>query len=214
MRISFCKHLVMHSLILIHRFGKCEPYNESMKVCDDIFTVGVDHVFVPRIHGAHSTQENISNFLNLTALQLQSSNCRNHVLQIICNYYLSPCGNKSFQVSPYSICPEDCNAVQKKCSVEWQIAQKELKDYEFINCNYTSTLLFPLKSCCKRVELQSQSSATPIIQPSATPIIQPSATPIIQPSATPIQPQVTPIQPSPLEGEKQPYTCNIKYWQD
>ena len=163
--ISFCK-LYIYVVIYYYRFGKCEPYSESMKVCDDIFTVGVDYVFVPRIHGIHSTQEAISKFLSLTALQLQSSNCRNHVLQIICNYYLSPCGTKSFQVSPYSICPKDCNAVQKNCSVEWNVAQQGLKEYQFIDCTYTSTLLSPLKSCCKRVDLQSQPSATSI-QPSS-----------------------------------------------
>ena len=172
---SFCKHLVIHSLIIIHRFGKCELYSENMKVCDDVFTVGVDYVFVPRIHGAHSSQEAISTILSLAVLELQNSNCHSHILQIICKYYLSPCGTKSF---PYSICPEDCNAVQKKCSVEWKAVQQALKEYQFINCTYTSTLLFPLKSCCKRVGLQ------------------------FQPSATTIQPSATPIKPSALEGEK------------
>ena len=164
-----------------------------MKVCDDIFTVGVDYVFIPRIHGAHSSQEAISDFLSSAVLDLQNSNCRHHILQIICNYYLSPCGTESHQVSPYSICSEDCNAVQNKCSVEWKAVQQKLKEDQFINCTYTSTLLFPLKSCCKRVGLQFQLSATPI-----------------QPSATPIQPSVIPIQPSTLEGKRQHYACNLK----
>ena len=166
---------------LTYRFGMCEPYSESMKVCDDIFRVGVDYVFVPRIHDTQSSQEAISKFLSLEVLQLQNSSCRDNILQIICHYYLSPCGTKSF---PYSICPEDCNAVQKKCSVEWKAVQQGLKEYQFIDCTYTSTLLSPLKSCCKRVGLQFQPSATPI-----------------QPSATPIQPLAIPIKPSAVEGE-------------
>ena len=191
MRISFSKHLIIHSLIIIHRFGKCESYSGSMKVCDDIFTVGVDYVFIPRIHGAHSTQEAISNILNLAVSKLQNSNCRDHILQIICNYYLSPCGTNSSQVPPYSICPDDCSAVENECPVEWNAVQQGLKEYQFINCTYTSTLLFPLKSCCKRVDIQLQPSATPI-----------------QPSVTPSQPPPTPIQLSALEGEKQLYVCN------
>ena len=199
MRISFSKHLIIHSLIIIHRFGKCEPYSESMKVCDDIFTAGVDYVFVPRIHGTQSTQDDISKILSLTALQLQNSNCRDRILQIICNYYLNPCGTNSSQVPPYSICPEDCSAVENECPVEWTSVQHELKEYQFIDCTYTSTLLFPLKSCCKSVDIQLQPSATPI-QPSVTPI---------QPSVTPIQSPVTAIHElSALEGEKQLYVCN------
>ena len=163
-----------------------------MKVCDDIFTVGIDYVFVPRIHGTHSSQEAISKILSVAVLELQNSNCRDHMLKIICNYYLSPCGTKSFQVTPYSICPEDCNAVQKKCSVEWKAVQQGLKEYQFIDCTYTSTLLFPLKSCCKRVDLPLKPLTT-LIQPSAT---------LIQPSATLIQPSATPIKPSTLKGEK------------
>lgn len=147
-----------------------------MKVCKDIFTVGVDYVFIPRINGTHSSQETISDILTSTAQRLQSYKCRDQILQIICNYYLSPCGIE-YKSSPYSICPEDCNAVQKECPVEWKIAQDELKDHQFINCNYTSTLLFPLKSCCKRIGPQLQSSMTQL-QPSMTqqPEFQPSMT--------------------------------------
>ena len=128
-----------------------------MKVCDDIFKEGIDYVFVPG-SGIYSTQESVSVLLNNIeeVLRLQSSNCGDHIKQIICNYYLSPCEINSFEV--YSICPEDCNAVQMKCKEEWKIAQK--LDYKFTNCNDTSALLFPLNSCCKRLLLQLQPSVT------------------------------------------------------
>ena len=117
----------------------------------------MDYVFVPAIY---STQESIS--VLLSKVLRRSSNCRDRIEQIICNYYLSPCGNKSSQVSPYSICPEDCNAVQMNCDEEWKDVQErvEFKNYQFISCNDTAALLFPLKSCCKRVGLQMQPSAT------------------------------------------------------
>lgn len=129
-----------------------------MKVCDDVFRAGIDFVFVP---GIYFTQENISALI-YTILRFQISKCHDHIKQIICNYYLSHCGNESFQVSPYTICPEDCNAVQKNCDEEWKNAQliAEFYDYEFISCDDTSALLLPLKSCCKRVGLQLQPSVT------------------------------------------------------
>lgn len=132
---------------MYYRFGKCEPYKGDLGICDNIFTVEVDYVFVSRLY---DTQEYIYEFLKENierVLKLQSSYCRDKLYQIICNYYLSPCGTES---SPYSICHEDCSAVEMECPEAWEIAKLGLKEYQFINCNDTSALLFPLPSCCMR----------------------------------------------------------------
>ena len=121
-------------------------------MCDDVLREKMDNVFISAIHG---TQQNISAFLeeNVFTILLSRSDgalCHAQINQIICKYYLSPCGNASF---PSSICPEDCSAVQMKCPVAWKAAQLGLKQYHFINCNDTSAFLFPLPSCCTGVDI-------------------------------------------------------------
>ena len=124
-------------------------------MCDGVYTRATDYVFIAKTHGS---QTNISSFLEeniLTFIPLNDGNtCRDQVYQIICNYYLSPCGTVSSPLPPSSICPEDCSAVQTECPAEWEAAQYGLREYNFINCNETSTFLFPLPSCCTEVDLQ------------------------------------------------------------
>ena len=116
-------------------------------MCDGVFTSGVDYVFIAATHGS---QKNISTFLEQNVLLglVDGINCRDHVYQIICKYYMSPCGNASFQLPPSSICPEHCSAVKMECPVVWEAALLGLEKYNFINCNDTSFFLFPLPSCC------------------------------------------------------------------
>ena len=77
--------------------------------------------------------------------------------QIICRYYLSACGN--LQISPTSLCPSDCQAIQEECTLDWSVVEQRLSDYSFIHCIDTKSLLFPLLSCC--AELQSMQSPAP-----------------------------------------------------
>lgn len=141
-----------------HRFGVCEPYRGHVDICNDIFTVGVDYVFITRTHGP---QKNISRLFNqdiLTTLLSQnsygSSNCHYQIAEVICNYFLSPCGTESSRVPPHSICPEYCSAVQMECP-EWEAVQLGLN--QLISCNDTSAFLSPLISCC--VDLPHSTSA-------------------------------------------------------
>ena len=132
------------------RFGVCEPYIGDVEVCEGVLSADIDYVFIPKIHGS---QKNISNFLKqniLTSLISSSDDdvCRNKLYQIICKYYLSPCGTTSSQLPPHSVCPEDCSTVQMECPSAWEAAQLGLKDYDFINCDDTTAFIFPLPSCC------------------------------------------------------------------
>ena len=135
----------------MNRFGICEPYKGGIEVCDGVFTEEVDYVFIAATHGS---QKYISIFLeenDLTTLLTRNnddSTCRDQVSQIICKYYLSPCGTASSQTLPTSVCPEDCYAVKMKCPIAWNNAQLGLEKYNFISCNDTSAFLFPLPSCC------------------------------------------------------------------
>lgn len=138
---------------LKHRFGVCEPYSGDVGICNEMFTVGTDYVFIPRAYGS---QKNVSRLYNqdiLTTLlsysSQGSSNCHDQILEVICNYFLSPCGTESSQLPPHSICPEDCSAVQIECSSEWEAVQLGLN--QLISCNDTSAFLFPMISCCRNL---------------------------------------------------------------
>ena len=98
-----------------------------------------------------------------TALELASSNCRDKLYRVICNYYLSPCGTESSQVPPYSICPKDCFLVQNECPVAWDDVQQRLKDNQFISCHDTAAFLFPLSSCCTAAGLRDPKTPCNVI---------------------------------------------------
>ena len=124
-------------------------------MCDGVFTEEKDYVFIAT---THDSQKYISTFLEESVLithdiilENGGISCRDLIYRIICNYYLSPCGT---EIPPSSICPEDCSAVQMECPVAWKIAKLGFK--EFINCDDTSALLFPLPNCCKGLGIQDE----------------------------------------------------------
>ena len=134
--------------ISLNRFEKCEEYKDDNSICDDVYEVSVDYVFVPTRFGS---QQNIAMILegNIpSSLQLGELECRDHLYQIICHYYLSPCG---FETPPTSISPNDCNMIQELCLREWNVLEQRLSDYDFIRCDDTKALLFPLPSCCTEI---------------------------------------------------------------
>ena len=122
-------------------------------MCNDVLSAGVDYVFISKSYGS---QENISQFLefNTPHSLLTDGYCRKQVYQIICNYYLSPCGSEGSELSPSSICPEECAVVENACPLEWDAMKVCFKDYGFIDCNDTSAVLFPLPNCCTGVGVQ------------------------------------------------------------
>ena len=135
----------------------CEIYKGGIEICDGVFTKEEDYVFIAATHGS---QINISKLLEENVLKtLISRNdgimCRDRIYQIICNYYLSPCGNVSSQLLPYSVCPEDSSAVQMECPAAWEAAQLGLKEYNFISCDDTTAFLFPLPNCCRGVDIEN-----------------------------------------------------------
>lgn len=109
-------------------------------------------MFIAAVHG---NQKNISSLIdNEIAPYLESSSyedgeyCYKNILRVICNYYMSPCGTNSSQLPPYSLCSEDCLAVEENCPTGWRTAKHSLEDYRFISCDTTSSFIFPLPSCC------------------------------------------------------------------
>ena len=153
-----------------YRFGYCEPYSGSCELCNEIFRESIDYVFIAAVHGS---QQNITSFIdNEIPPYLKSTSfeegdeCYKNMLRVICNYYLIPCGTESLQVPPYSICSEDCFAVERHCPGTWRTVKHSLENYNFISCQNTSNFIFPLPSCCTSVgiELPSKTGMCTVLQ--------------------------------------------------
>ena len=147
--------LLSLSLFCLFRFGICEPYEGGIDICNEVFTAGVDYVFITK---AHESQMMIAEFLESSIprsiLLSKDDNCRKQVYAIVCNYFLIPCGNENVQHPPTSICSEECSIVEQACPSSWEVLTLGFREYRFINCSDTSSNLFPLPSCCTGVGIQ------------------------------------------------------------
>ena len=102
------------------------------------------------------SQEYIAQMLqtNISTSLLANSHCRKQLYQIVCNYYLPSCGTNGSNVPPLSICREECSVVMDACPIEWK--QLHLQYQRFINCNDTSSLLYPLPNCCTSAGIETE----------------------------------------------------------
>jgi hypothetical protein len=142
----------------IERFGECEPYKGGNEMCDSIFRVDLDYVFVLKHHGSQKHVSEILSSAIQMSLKPHSRYCLDGVYRIICNYYLSPCGSALSPSAPRSICPDECSFVQNECFQDWITLEVMLRDHDFVHCEDTKALLFPLPSCCEEVGLVNISS--------------------------------------------------------
>ena len=116
----------------------------------------MDYVFTSAIHGS---QQNVSNFLDerMYSLEIYSNadgpSCYENVIQVLCNYFMSPCGTEFSQRLPASVCPEDCTFVKSNCPKLWEFSTHALREYQFIDCNNTFTYITPLPNCCVSLNL-------------------------------------------------------------
>ena len=107
-------------------------------------------MFIPTILG---TQQNILTFLKreieeflTSSINTEGTVCYQNIRELICKYYMTPC--EIHQLSLYSICPEDCSAIERDCPILWKTTKRLLEQFSFINCNHTFDLIFPLPNCC------------------------------------------------------------------
>ena len=110
-------------------------------------------MFIPTILG---TQQNILTFLKreieeflTSSINTEGTVCYQNIRELICKYYMTPC--EIHQLSLYSICPEDCSAIERDCPILWKTIKRLLaieEQFSFINCNRTFNLIFPLPNCC------------------------------------------------------------------
>ena len=163
----------MYENCLLCRFGECEPYTVGIKVCDGVLRPAYDYIYILK---SFKSQSNISIILNNMiqrsheAFAIHDKDCVDQVFRVVCRYYLPPCGNFTHTLPPTSICQEECSQVQSKCQETWQTARAQLTPLQFINCDDTSQLLFPLPNCCTGAGIMADSGDSNIA-PTPTPII-------------------------------------------
>jgi hypothetical protein len=138
----------------LSRFGKCEVYKGG-SYCDTALTPQKDYVFSAASFGSQNDilyflqDEFPRNYLGRVTFG-DNRNCYENMLRIICNYYLSPCGNETVKRVPTPICPDECLAVQNNCSTAWKAASNALKTRQCISCDAYS---YPLSNCCVSIGL-------------------------------------------------------------
>ena len=137
-------------MVLLYRFGVCEPYIGDNELCNEVFRPGLDYVFIPTTLG---TQRDILTFLKREIEEFLTSSvntegivCYENIRELICKYYMTPCD--IHHLSLYSICSEECSAIENDCPILWKTTKRLLEQYSFINCNHTYDLIFPLPNCC------------------------------------------------------------------
>ena len=128
-------------------------YTSQTDVCEGVVRLDIDYVYARSRLGTQST---IARMLNENVKSLESiigdedRNCLKIVYRALCHFYLPHCGNASNLTPPTSICPEECKMVQKDCAKTWSTVLLAFNDdmTPVIDCNDTSSLLFPLPHCC------------------------------------------------------------------
>ena len=133
------------------------------EVCSGVLSPGIDYVYSSNRLGTQSyissiLNDNFEHFRQLTASF--PTNCINHVLRLICLYYLPPCGTATQLQSPSSICQEECIHIQDTCHATWQAAMLVFNNIDpFLTCEDTGKILFPLPNCCTGAGIQLHTTA-------------------------------------------------------
>ena len=137
----------------IFSYGECSVYTSKVDVCEGVVSLGIDHVYARSRLG---TQSNIAQMLNEnlksaeSIIADQNRNCVKMVYRALCHFYLPPCGNATHPAPPSSICPKECKMVQEECDTTLNTVLLTFDEdvTPVINCNDTSSLLFPVPHCC------------------------------------------------------------------
>ena len=145
------------------RYGNCVPYRAQEKAspCDDLYTSGVDYVFVPfsRYKGKYSM---LMKSIVIFGPQLLSGfdKCYDIAKRVICHFYLPPCGNTTSFETPTSVCEDTCHAVQDACGTQWESVKRFLDIFfgadhslAFIDCDDTGRHLDPISHKCSTMDI-------------------------------------------------------------
>lgn len=137
-------------------------------VCDDIYTPGVNYIYIPFTKAQNIHPQSIRNFQYLSRMLFRYlSTCREPILRLLCHYYYPPCGKRKDFHPPSSVCPEQCKAVTELCPEEWAEVVKQFQELaspeglHLLDCNNTGKHLAPLPHCCSDLPLNLSMIAPP-----------------------------------------------------
>ena len=129
-------------------------------MCDDLYEIGVDYVYVPknRVHGRFSRL--ISDIAAVYGTHLLTiEKCYEPARRVLCHFFLPPCGNVTVFQPPTTVCPEQCKLIGELCPTEWAKVVHLFSTYDIglsedglqlIDCNKH---LSPLPYCCSDINV-------------------------------------------------------------
>ena len=152
------------------RYGNCVPYHSQARQspCDDVFESGVDYVYIShsRFRGRFSRfMDNIIKFGPQLLANLE--NCYDIARQVICHFYLPPCGNSTHFEPPTSVCSDTCYQLRDLCPTEWDVIVDVFEQNRlilgadrllFIDCEDTGAYLSPIPHCCSNAGVNTNTS--------------------------------------------------------
>ena len=139
----------MISSCIAYSFGVCVPYSGSSSICNRVFTGRVDYVYVPYSRGQVDLALDQLERVIGSMISLASDTCQNLFSRFLCNSFIFGCGSETSFSSPMSVCPEECNLVQRECPELWAaLGSSLLRGFDFTNCSTVGRVLEPLPHCC------------------------------------------------------------------
>ena len=134
----------------------------TTSVCDDLYEIGVDTVYVPnnRVRGRFSRL--IADIALYGPHLLTIEKCYEPARRVLCHFFLPPCGNVTVFQPPTTVCPKQCKLIGELCPTEWakvvdlfsanHIALSE-SGLQLIDCNSPGKYLSPLPYCCSDIDV-------------------------------------------------------------
>ncbi len=135
---------------MYNSFGTCAPYSGLSPLCNNYINSS-SYVYTLD----ETSQFLVSGQINRFGIAIdgeESTECRDLVSRIICNYYFAPCGNSiSGAHLPLSLCQDQCDYVMEICSNLWMRIDQEIMqqtNLDAIICNDISRHFQNLPTCC------------------------------------------------------------------
>lgn len=152
--------------LCIFRFGSCQPFiiHERGTPCDILYTPGVDSIYVSGQRKRGNIYSYMDIFEDIAAIVFSvfPEKCHDPAIQVLCHYFLPPCGNRTVFEAPTSVCTKTCNFLHKICPSAWEkvMAYFETNSFwlrrsglTFINCSNTGQYLDPVPHCCSDIDV-------------------------------------------------------------
>ena len=140
-------------IILLHRFGTCEPYRGQPDLCRDFIAEDAYIFVIDDADNPAISQDVIVTALKVVApfISTAEEQCQELVSNTLCNYFFPSCGNEGGVHLPLALCPEECAYVSQECESIWTGVMgtlEQLEDIPALNCSASSSRFRGLSACC------------------------------------------------------------------